>query len=77
MNKKILRTELCRFMEFKLVEHISPIVVTKIFKKPNCNIYIESHLNIFKNYIINVPHLQKNQIYIWRAIKRLISIGFD
>ena len=35
------RTDLLKYMTFKLVKQLNPIVAMKTFTKPNCNLFIE------------------------------------
>ena len=47
-NTTTLRTDLRKYMTFKLVKQLSPIGAMKIFTKPNCNLCMEERLTILK-----------------------------
>ena len=43
------RTDLRKYMMFKVVKQLNPIGAMKTFTKPNCNLCMEERLTIFKN----------------------------
>ena len=48
-NTTTSRTDLHKYMTFKLVKQINPIGAMKTFTKPNCNLCMEKHLTTLKN----------------------------
>ena len=48
-NTTTSRTDLRKYMTFKLVKQINPIGAMKTFTKPNCNLCMEEGLTILKN----------------------------
>ena len=48
-NNNTPRTDLLKYMVFKVVNDINRIGAMKTFTKPNCNICMEEHLTILKN----------------------------
>ena len=47
-NSTTSRTELCKFMTFKVLKQLNPIGAMKSFTKPNCNLCMQEHLTILK-----------------------------
>ena len=47
-NTTTSRTDLRKYMTFKLVKQLSPIGEMKTFTKPNCNLCMEERLTILK-----------------------------
>ena len=47
-NTTTSRTDLHKYMTFKVVNQLNPIVSMKTFTKPNCNLCIEERLTILK-----------------------------
>ena len=47
-NTTTSRTDLRKYMTFKVVRQLNPIVAMKTFTKPNCNLCMEEHLTILK-----------------------------
>ena len=47
-NTATARTDLRKYMTFKVVKQLSPIDAMKTFTKPNCNLCMEEHLTILK-----------------------------
>ena len=43
------RTDLRKYMTFKVVNQINPIGAMKTFTKPNCNLCMQERLTILKN----------------------------
>ena len=48
LNTTTSRTDLCKYMMFKVVKQLNPIGAMKTFTKPNCNICMEERLTILK-----------------------------
>ena len=48
-NTTTSRTNLRKYMTFKVAKQLNPIGVMKTFKKPNCDLCMEERLNILKN----------------------------
>ena len=48
-NTATSRTDIRKYMTFKLVKQINPIGAMKTFTKPNCNLCIQERLTILKN----------------------------
>ena len=48
-NTTTSRTDLRKYMVFKVVKKLNLIGAMKKFTKPNCNLYMEEHLTILKN----------------------------
>ena len=46
-NTTKARTDLCKYMMFKVVNQLNRIGAIKIFTKPHCNICMQEHLMIF------------------------------
>ena len=40
-NTTTSHTDLCKYMTFKVIKQLKPIVTMKIFTKPNCNLCME------------------------------------
>ena len=47
-NTNTARTDLRKYMTFKVVKQINPIVTKKTLTKPNCNVCMEEWLTILK-----------------------------
>ena len=47
-NTTMSRTDLRKYMTFKVVKQLNPIGAMKTFTKPNCNICMEERLTILK-----------------------------
>ena len=47
-NTTTSRTDLCKYMTFKVVKQLNPIGAMKTFTKPNCNLCMEERLKILK-----------------------------
>ena len=47
-NTTTPRTDLCKYMRFKVVKQLNLIGAMKTFTKPNCNLCIEERLTILK-----------------------------
>ena len=47
-NTTMSRTDLCKYMTFKVVKQLSPIGAMKTFTEPTCNLCIEERLTILK-----------------------------
>ena len=47
-NTTTSRTDLRKYMTFKVIKQLSPIGVMKTFTKPNCNLCMEELLTILK-----------------------------
>ena len=47
-NYTTSRTDLRKFMTFKVIKQINPIGVMKTFTKPNCNLCMQERLTILK-----------------------------
>ena len=50
-NATTSRTDLRKYMMFKVVNRINPIGTMKKFTKPNCNLCMEELLTILKSYV--------------------------
>ena len=48
-NTTISRTDIRKYMTFKLVKQLNPIDAMKTFTKPKCNLCIQERLTILKN----------------------------
>ena len=48
-NATTSRTDLRKYMTFKVVNHLNPIGAIKTFTKPNCNLYTEKRSTILKH----------------------------
>ena len=47
-NTTTSRTDLCKYMTFKVVNNLNPIGAMETFRKPNCNICMEERFKILK-----------------------------
>ena len=47
-NNNTSRTDLRKYMTFKLVQQLNPIGAMKIFTKPNCNLCMDERIMILK-----------------------------
>ena len=47
-NTTTSRTDLCKYMTFKVVKQLNPIGAMKTFTKPNCNLCMQECLTILK-----------------------------
>ena len=47
-NATTSRTDILKFMTFKVVNQLNPIGAMRTFTKPNCNLYMEECLKILK-----------------------------
>ena len=60
-NTTTARTDLCKYMTFKVVKQLNHIGKMKTFTKPNCNLCMEESLTILKNiYDKRVTVMSKN-----------------
>ena len=48
-NSTTSRTDLLKYMAFKVVKQLNPIGAMKTFTKPNCNLCMEERLTVLKN----------------------------
>ena len=48
-NTTTSRTDLRKYMKFKVVKQLSPVGAMKTFTKPNCNLCMQACLIILKN----------------------------
>ena len=48
-NTTTPRTDLCKYMTFKVVKQLNPIGAMKKFTKPNCNLCMDERLIILEN----------------------------
>ena len=60
-NTTTSRTDLRKYMKFKVVKQINPIGAMKTFTKPDCNLCMEGSLMILKNlFDKHVKTMNKN-----------------
>ena len=71
------RTDLCKYMTFKVVKQIKPIGPMKTFRKPYRNLCMEEHLLILKKYVTNALRLlTRYMIYTGTAVTKQLYIDF-
>ena len=56
-NANTSRTDICKYMTFKVVKELNPVGSMKIFTKPNFNLCVEERLRILKRYATNTSQL--------------------
>ena len=65
-NTTTSRTDLRKYMTFKVVKQLSPIGAMKTFTQPNCNLCMEESLTILKKLREKcVTIMNKKLGYIW------------
>ena len=77
-NNTTSRTDLRKYMKFKVIKQINPIGTMKTFTKPNCNLCIQERLTILKNLRDkHVTVMEKNRIFMGPAGTKQISVDFS
>ena len=56
-NTTTSRTDLRKYMTFKVGKKLKPIGAMKKFTKPNCNLCMEKHLTTLKRYVRKISQL--------------------
>ena len=76
-NTSTSRTDLHKYMPFKVVKNLNPIGGMKTFIKPNCNLCIKERLTILKKLREKrVTIMNNNWRFMGTACTKRLSIDF-
>ena len=73
-NTTVSRTDLRKYMTFKVVKELNPIGELKTFTKPNCNLFIEERLTILKKLRDKRVTVMNNNSEIYGACRHKTTL---